>query len=472
MSINQLLNISRRSFQAFDAAMNTIGQNVANANSEGYSRRRITLESDNVSTRGLMNRPFGKTANGSGVNVAVYERLRDALLSRSGWHANGWMGASEEEHRITLALQSIFTTQTEGSLSNQLDEFWNGWSDLADNPADNGVRLALRSRAASLAGTLNRMAEDVQHLTEETERAITGGVSDVNKLLAEVAELNVAVKSGNNVGSPNLSAEDRRDVLVGKLSEFGNFRINEQPDGTYSLTLDGMSVVDGDTARTLSLDTSGASPKILIAGTPVEMKVPSEGGGRLVGWLRTLTTSLPDTRDSLNTIAETLVKEVNALHRTGFGLDGSTNVNFFNYSAGPPELGIEASTIRLSDEVQADSRAIAAAAGDTSLGVNDSDIANAILALRESKLLSGNSESIETFAINLLSGIGATAERASNLYESHASLASHVQAMARGISGVAIEEEMTLLIQYQQSFAAAARVLNAAEEMMDTLLSL
>ncbi|MEX1055002.1 MAG: flagellar basal body rod C-terminal domain-containing protein, partial [Rhodothermales bacterium] len=214
------------------------------------------------------------------------------------------------------------------------------------------------------------------------------------------------------------------------------------------------------------------TPKVLIAGTPVELKVPSEGGGRLVGWLRTLTTTLPDTVDSLNTIAETLVKEVNTLHNTGFGLDGSTGVNFFNYSAGPPEVGIEATTIRLSDEVQADSRAIAAAAGDPSLGVNDSDIANAILALRESKLLSGNSESLETYAINLVSGIGATAERASNLYESHAALASHVEAMAKGVSGVAVEEEMTLLIQYQQSFAAAARVLNAAEEMMDTLLNL
>ncbi|MEX1054790.1 MAG: flagellar hook-associated protein FlgK, partial [Rhodothermales bacterium] len=264
MSISQLLNISRRSFQAFDAAMNTIGQNVANANTEGYSRRRITLESDSISTLGLFNRPGGNTANGTGVNVAVYERLRDALLSRSGWHANGWMGASEEEHRVTLALQSIFATQTEGSLSNQLDQFWNGWSDLADNPTDNGVRLALRSRAASLAGTLNRMAEDIQHLTEETERALTGGVSDVNKMLEEVAQLNSAVKSGNNVGSPNLSAEDRRDVLIGKLSEFGNFRITEQTDGTYSLTLDGMSVVDGSTAKSISLDNSGATPKVLI----------------------------------------------------------------------------------------------------------------------------------------------------------------------------------------------------------------
>ena len=472
MSISQLLNISRRSFQAFDAAMNTIGQNVANANTEGYSRRRITLESDSISTLGLFNRPGGNTANGTGVNVAVYERLRDALLSRSGWQANGWMGASEEEHRVTLALQSIFATQTDGSLSKQLDQFWNGWSDLADNPTDNGVRLALRSRAASLAGTLNRMAEDVQHLKDETQRALSGGVSDVNKMLAEVAELNSAVKSGNNVGSPNLSAEDRRDVLIGKLTEFGNFRITEQTDGTYSLTLDGMSVVDGGTAKTISLDSSGATPKVLIAGTPVELKVPSEGGGRLVGWLRTLTTSLPDTVDSLNAITETLVKEVNALHSTGFDLDGNTSVNFFNYSAGPPELGIEATTIRLSDEVQADSRAIVAAAGDPSLGVNDSDIANAILALRESKLLSGNSETLETYAINFVSGIGATAERASNLYESHASLASHVQAMAKGVSGVAVEEEMTLLIQYQQSFAAAARVLNAAEEMMDTLLNL
>ncbi len=470
MSIHQLFNISKRSFIAFDAAMNTIGQNVANANTEGYSRRRITMQADSMANQGIQTRHFEKTATGSGVSVSAYERLRDALLSRSGWHANGWMGGSEEEHRITTALQSIFTSGTEGSLSDQLNAFWNSWSDLADHPTDNGVRMSVRGQGASLAATLNRMATDVENLQGETTRALENGIKDVNQLLEEIAELNAVIERGNATDSPDLAAEDRRDLLVKKVSEFGSIRVQEEPTGGYTVLLDGLTIVSGASARSLELDTSSGSPEILIAGTPVALNVPAEGGGRLGGWIRTLRDALPDTLSSLDRIAQALVKEVNALHTTGHDLNGNTGVDFFYFDAGPPESGVTASSIRLSDAVEDDSRAVVASFDDPTAGVHDSQIANAIFRLSEGKVMNGDTETIETYAINLVSGIGVAAKRARGLYESHAAFASHVEAMERGVSGVSLEEEMTDLIRYQQSFAAASRVLNSAQEMMDTLL--
>ena len=446
--------------------MNTIGQNVANAETEGYSRRRITMQSESMIGRGIIDRPTNRVATGAGVNIAVYERLRDQLLSRSSWHANGWMGASEEEHRITTTLQSIFTTSTEGSLANQLSAFWNSWSDLADNPTDNGVRKAVQGQGASLAATLGRMSNDIEHLQAETQRALEGGVEDVNKKLEEIAELNQVITRGNSMGSPDLASEDRRDVLVGELAEYAGIRVQEEPSGAYTVTLDGMMIVSDTSAKTLRVDTSSTTPQVLIADTPVSLNVPSEGGGRLGGWLRTLQTTLPDAKASLDDIANTLVTEVNAVHNTGYDLDGNTGVDFFDAGS------TSAATMRLSDAVLADSRSIVASAGDPSTGINDSDVANSIFKLSESNLMSSSSETIETFAINLVSGIGAAARKASNLYESHAALASHVDAMAQGVSGVSLEEEMVNLIQYQQAFGAAARVLQSAQTMMDTLLAI
>lgn len=472
MSIHQLLNTASRAFTAYDAAMNTIGQNVANANSEGYSRRQITLQSVNTVDRGFFTADPGPNANGTGVKVGAYERARDVLLDRSGWHANGFMGASEEEHRVAAALQSIFSVQTEGSLSNQLDNFWSAWSDLADSPSDNGIRLALRSRAASVAGTLNRMSADIQHLQEETERAVASGVEDVNKMLEEIAELNDSIIQARSNQDLDLVSEDRRDVLIKKLSEFANVRVHEASSGGYTVTLDGMTLVAGDLYETLKFDNTGGTPDIKLAGTSVEMRVPSEGGGKLAGLLRSLNTTLPDTLASLDEIAETLVKEVNTIHNGGYNLDGNTNVDFFHYAAGPPEQGVKATSIRLSNAVQASSRAIAASQGDPTTGVNDSTIANEILALRETKLMNAGTESIETFAINFVSDIGATVERASNLYESHAAFANHLDAMAKGVSGVSLEEEMTSLIEFQQAYAASARVVNTAQAMFDSLLNL
>ena len=472
MSIHQLYQISKRSFTAFDAAMNTIGQNVANANSEGYSRRRVTMQADSTVTQGFYSRPLERTATGTGVSISSYERLRDALLSRSSWHANSWMGGSEEEHRITTTLQSIFTSSTDGALSDQLDQFWSSWSDLADNPTDNGVRMSVRGQGASIAATLSRLSTDIQNLQSETQRALEGGIQDLNRSLEEVAELNAVIQSGNALGSPDLAAEDRRDVLVSEMSEQAAIRIQEEPHGGYTVLMDGIMVVSGSMAKTLELDTTSGTPQVKISDTPITLDVPTEGGGRLSGWLRTLQATLPDTLTSLDRIAESLVKEVNALHVTGHDLDGNTGVDFFYFEAGPPEKGVTASSIRLSDAVNNDSRAVVASLGDPSDGFNDSQIANDIFRLSEGALMNGGSETIETYAINLVTGIGATAKRASSLYESHAALANHVDAMAKGVSGVSLEEEMTDLIRYQQSFAAAARVLNSAEAMMESLLSM
>lgn len=471
MSISQLLHTARSSLLAYKAAMNTVGQNVANAESEGYSRRVTTLNAQNISSMGIYSAGTSQTFSGTGVSVESFARMRDTLLDRTAWHSNGFMGGSEEEHRVVAALESIFSVQTEGSLTSQLGKFWDAWSDLADNPTDNGVRLTVRSRGAALAGTINRMAADVEHLQAESERALTGYVNDVNKMLEEVAELNAKVTRGQYLGKPDLVAEDRRDLLVNKLSEMGAFQVQERENGSFSVTLDGMNVVFETRAQALSVDQSGSIPEIKIAGTDVSMRVPPEGGGRLGGLMRTLTSTLPDTMTALDDISETIIKEVNAVHNNGFDLDGNTNVDFFHYVAGPPEQGIKAASIRLSDAVMADSRSIVASQGDPSAGVHDSTIANDILALRESPLINGT-ETIETFVINMVSGIGAVAERASNLYEAHAAFSNHIQSMADGVSGVSLEEEMTNLIEFQQAYSASARVISAAEEMMDTLLAL
>lgn len=472
MSINQLIHTARSSLLAYQAAMNTVGQNVANAESEGYSRRLLTLSAQNVAPLGRLTRGTTQSPSGTGVNVQSYERMRDAMLDRSSWHANGFMGASEEEHRVAAALESIFSVQTEGSLSNQLQHFWNAWSDLADNPSDNGVRLALQSRGAALTGTMNRLADDISHLQAESERVLHQHVDDVNKMLAEIAELNGKVSRGQALKRPDLVSEDRRDFLVNKLTEMGTFRVHEQENGAYSISLDGMNVVSDQYPQSLNVDLSGGTPDVKIAGTDVSLRVPAEGGGKLAGLIRTLKSTLPNTLAALDGIAETMVKEVNAVHTAGFDLDGNTNVDFFHYAAGPPEQGVKAGSIRLSAVVQADSRAIVASQGDPSTGVHDSTIANGVLALRESLLMSGGTETVETFAINTVSGVGVVAERAGNLYESHAAFANHVQSMSEGVSGVSLEEEMTNLIEFQQAFAAAARVLGTAEEMMDTLLAL
>ena len=133
MSISQLIEMSRRSFRTLDAAMNTVSQNIANVNTEGYTRRRVIMQADSLASPGIIMRtPLG-AATGAGVSIQTYERVRDGLLAVAGWDARTSLGAAQEDQRLLGALEGIFPVG-EGSINDQLDSFWNAWADLADHP--------------------------------------------------------------------------------------------------------------------------------------------------------------------------------------------------------------------------------------------------------------------------------------------------------------------------------------------------
>ncbi|MCH8960871.1 MAG: flagellar hook-associated protein FlgK [Bacteroidetes bacterium] len=463
MSISQLIAISRRSFRTLNGAMNTVSQNIANINTEGYSRRRVTLQADSIASPGIiMPTPMG-TATGTGVSIQSYERVRDGLLAAAGWGARTSLGAAQEDQRLLGALEGIFPVG-EGSINNQLNDFWNAWSDLADHPTDNGVRLALRSKASGLVSTLNRTDEALSLLKEGTEGVLAVGVDEINKTLREIGSLNATIQAARYSGSPDLGAEDRRDLLVKNLAAFGPVHVQDDAKTGYTVSFNRMTVVQGDHVFEMNLDTSGATPRVFYGDTAVEYSAPAGNDGQLGAWLRLLNQTLPDTRQALDDVAAALVTEVNALHGAGYGLDGGTGRDFFD-AAGP-----SAGSIRLSNEVLADSQAIAASADATALG--DSTVALDIAGLRTKSVLNGNTETIETFAINLIAGIGAGVQKASLQAVGQAAVLDHLTGMEQGVSGVSLDEEMTHLIQYQQAFAASARVLDTAQQMFDTLLAL
>ena len=463
MSVNLLIEMSRRSFRSLNGAMNTVNQNVANINTEGYARRRVTLQADSIASPGvIMATPHG-TTTGSGVSIQSYERVRDGLLAAAGWDAHTSLGAAQEDQRLLGALEGIFPVG-EGSVNNQLNAFWNAWADLADHPTDNGVRLVLRSKASGLVSTLNRTDEALSLLKEGTEGVLAVGVEEINKTLREIGDLNPTIQAARHSGSPDLVAEDRRDQLVKNLSAFGPVRMQDDPETGYTVSFNGMAVVQGDKVFEMNLDTSGATPRVLYGDSSVEYNAPAGDDGQLGAWLRMLNQTLPDTRQALDDIATALVTEVNALHSTGYGLDGATGRDFFDATA------LSAGSIRLSTDVLADSQAIAASGDPTAQG--DNTIALDIASLRTQPVLNGGTETIETFATNLVADIGAGVQKASLQAVGQTAVLDHLAGMEQGVSGVSLDEEMTNLIQYQQAFAASARVLDTAQQMFDTLLAL
>ena len=451
MSINRLYEMSRRSFSVFSAQMNVAGQNIANANTPGYARRRLKLGTEGPGRNGLLMPNSGGV--GSGVTAQRLERMRDGLLATAANDARTGLGGADEETRLLATLEGSFGVGSGASLQDAMNGFWNGWSDLANNPTDGGVRTTLLGQAGTLAATLRRLDGGITRLAGETQTALGEGVGQVNGLLDEIASLNVSIRASRAAGSPDLAAEDRRDAAVAELSAFAPVRVSDGADG-YTVTIGGMAAVQGDQALGLTLDVPPdvAAPGVRFEGTDVAFS-PSSGGS-LGAQLTTLRKTLPDTRAALDGLAASLVADVNAAHSVGYGLDGSTGLTFFD------PAGVTAGSIRLSDDVS-DPASIASSGAPDAPG--DSSVASALAALREG---------FDAQAIDITAGIGGKLRAARSAAGAQAAIVDHLAAMEAGVSGVSIDEEMTNLIEAQHAFAAAARVLTTADEMMDTLLAL
>ncbi len=464
MSLHQIVEITRRSFRANDAAMNTIAQNVANIDTPGYARRRITLRSEAVTGSGIQNSLLPGVARGVGVSVQAYERTRDLLLQRAGWEAQTGLGSSAEEYRILSAAEGLFPVQGDGTLQAAVADFFNAWSDLANNPTDTGARLALRNRADTVARTLNGLDLELRRLSEQTRQDLDAGVARINELLDRIAALNESVRTTRAGGITDYAAADERDVLVKELAAMVPLRVEEDTAGNFNLTIGGKVVLESSHVTPLRIEDDGGTLRVVFGDTGLAFDPAAEGDGKLGAWLRGLTDTLPGMQQALDTLAGTLVEEVNTLHRSGYGLDGGTGRDFFD------PAGTSAGSIQLDAGILADATTIAASAAAGNLG--DSTTALAIAELRTTPLFNGGTDTPENYIIGVVSDLGARAERASARATSQSAVADHLDSLQRGATGVSMDEELTDLIRYQQAYGATARVVSTVQAMFDSLLAM
>ena len=465
MSILQLIELTRRSFEATSAAINVVGQNIANEQTEGYKRRRVELRATSANGPGVfIPTPLG-VSPGSGVSLNSIERIRDQLIASSTWEARSGLGAADEETRLLSAIENLFPANNAGSLNEVLSDFWGSWNDLSNDPSDLGVRQTLLNRTSALTDTLNRISNDLSTLREQTTPELEDAVSEFNSTIDRIAELNAYIQAQRSNGTPDHSAEDERDLLVTDLAELVPVQVREADGGAYNITVNGMVAVQGKQVNYLDLDTSTVPAELTFANTTISFSAPAGDDGRIGALLRTLNTTIPDVEQQLDTLAETLVTRINAIHSTGYGLDGTTGRDFFDTT------GTTAATISLSNAIS-DARFVAASDNPDDTASEDNDIALAILAERTVQQTTLNSSSIEDYALTIVGDVGSRLETVTGQYEGHAAVVNYLDALERGVSGVSINEELSRLIQFQQSFSATARVLNTAQIMMDTILAI
>jgi len=208
------LNIGLSSLYAQQRGLQVTGHNIANANTDGYSRQRVDLSANHGPVSPAVHSRW--SGAGNGVTVDGTDRVRDEFLEGRALVEHGRDAALRAVNGVLREVETTFAEPGDIGLQSQMSDFFNGWDDVANNPDDLAARTQLLERAETLATGLNRAAAGLTGLRDVSVQQLDALTEEVNATATRVAELNQAVSVATRSGlSPNDLA-DQRDRLGGR----------------------------------------------------------------------------------------------------------------------------------------------------------------------------------------------------------------------------------------------------------------
>lgn len=444
-----------RALRAQQKAIDVVNHNIANANTEGYSRQVATLATTSPYSVPTMNRTQSAGQIGSGVIVSSVDRVRDGFVDyqlRNELSAQGqWEAARDSLEQV----EAVFTEPASSGLNTLLNRFWQSWQELSNAPSDLAVRANLIEQASTLTTAINYDYEQLTALRQDLNRQIALTVAEINDAASRISSLNAQIAQIELTGQQANDLSDQRDLLLDQLSKLAKVSVVAAPNGMAQVFLGNRLLVDG--AKSNALQTANGTGGMSEVQWPDGNEI-NVAGGRLFGLFEQRDTVVPNLLADLDDLAASLIAAVNDVHATGFGLDDAGPVapgRLFLTGSGAADIAVSATVV-------SDPRSIAAAAtpgapGDGSLALG---VAQAL-----------KSAGVDSGYRSFIAGLGVRARAASERVENQEVLVLHLRRRQEALSGVSLDEETVNLLKYQQAYEAAARVITAVDQMLETLIN-
>lgn len=324
-----LLGIATSGLMAAQRGLATTGHNIANVNTDGYSRQR---------TEQVERLPSFTGAGfvGNGVDVASITRSYDSFLNaqlRSSLSAHGEL---ETYHGMASQVDN-FIADPDASLSPSLQSFFNSVQDVVNDPTSIAARRVMLTEGETLVQRLNTLNGRMDELRSQVNQSLSTNIDEINGLARGIASLNERiVVAYNQAGKPPNDLLDQRDLLTEQLAQKVGTSLFEQKDGSLNVFIgSGQALVMGSTANQLSLQNSAYDPNqkdiaITAGGSGAVVVTAAISGGEIGGLLRFGSEVLDPAQNALGRIAEGLAATFNAQHSLGSDLNGSAGADFFS----------------------------------------------------------------------------------------------------------------------------------------------
>lgn len=463
MNFGGLLSIARTGLTAAQAQISTTSQNVTNAQTPGYSRQRVKLVPGYPAQ--LPQGTFG-----TGVLVDGVDRMRDELIDAAFRRDSQGAAYSEERRDALQGVENILGEPSETGLASSIEQLWNAFSDLSTNPDSAAGRGVVRQRAAQVATQLNGYGNQVVDAQTVARTRLLEQANRVNALSAQVADINARIVAAEAAGNQAPDMRDQRDLKIDELASLVGATAYPQADGSVNINVGGDSIVDGADFKPIRIQAVPSSPTKLGVALGA---APSGGGlsetmymigGQMQGTLEAYNVTYPDALAQLDGVAAALVSSTNAIHTTGF-VGTNPAGNFYDASR------TTARTIRLDPAIAADVSLIAASGVSGQTG--DNSVAIRLSQLRSTAVpINGQNSSIGEGYRTVVSSIATSVSAANGVATSARTLAAQGDVRRESIKGVSVDEEMVNLMKYQQSYAAAARLITVVDELSQTLINM
>ena len=482
-----LFSIGRSGLTVSKKSLETTSHNIANANNEGFTRQRITHETNTPIAE-------GSDVRGTGVNVQGIKRVHDELVEKKLNHAISGHGFNEERSFQLSKVEEIFNEVNSEGLNKILNRFFNSFRELSNQPENESVRNIVRENARIVIRDFQRVREALHTVEQSIDNKLEDSVIDINSMAEKIAALNVEI-ARLEVGSGEANdLRDQRDMAIKSLSEYFKVKTYQDEKGQFVVNIDGAgSLVAGNIVSRLKVG------KVLPEGFSNEERAKAEiffetrgdnpisaklAKGKLGGALLSRNHEIDNLKKQMDHLAYGLSKATNAIHRRGFkniryptdpqgnailapSLGKITGINFFKE---PTSEHRAAEYLELSDDVKADLNNIATGLEPNKPG--DNRIAIAISKLQHEKVLEDGTTTFEEQYLKSVGNIGLSTSKAKIDTEQSQGILAQARSIRERVSGVSLDEETANLVKYQHAYEASAKVIKTADEMFTTVLGM
>ena len=451
-NLSATMYLATGAMAAEQGALTETANNVANANTPGYSRK-VPEFSENPPV------VLGPLTYGTGVSLESVSSVRDPILQLQIQQQTGQQSQLDAEVTGMKQVQAQFTNQG-SDIGSQLSALFASISQLSTDPASLSLRQGVLTAAQNLASTFNNTANSLTGQRTSLDLNITQAVTQVNTLTQEIASVNAQITKLQNLHEDASSFIDQRDVLINKLSQLIDVSQIQSGTGITLTTSNGTPLVDGSLAFSLStqLDPSGVQ-HIYGNGQDITSKINS---GQLGGLLAVRDQKIPALLTSLDTMAAGLSNAFNNANASGFDLNGNAGGQLFSTPPGGNNGAASSMTMTITDP------ALLAASSDGSAGSNG-NLAN-FSAIHDQSIINGETPS--DYYSNLVFGVGNDVSNATAELQSSQLVLQQLQDQRGSLSGVSLDEEAANMVQYQRAYDAAAQVVVTINEMLKTVINM